>query len=157
EAHAAGIVHRDIKPANLFVTSAGEEYDFLKLLDFGIAKVDREDQDATLTHAGWVGGTPAYMPPEVCRGGHADARSDVYSLGAVLYFMITGTPPFPTENVAALMMAHVHETPDSPSQRLGALVPRDLEAVVLRCLEKRPEARFQRIRELDAALGRCSL
>src|SRR5439155_26928356 len=88
EAHAAGIVHRDIKPANLFVTNAGEQYDLLKLLDFGIAKVAREEEDATLTQAGWVGGTPAYMPPECCTGREADARSDVYSLGAVLYFLI---------------------------------------------------------------------
>jgi hypothetical protein len=156
EAHAGGIVHRDIKPANLFVTQAGDDYDLLKVLDFGIAKVAREDEDATVTQAGWLAGTPAYMSPEVCRGEVHGARGDIYSLGAVLYFLVTGTPPFTTENVAALMMSHVNDPPDSPSQRLGALVPRDLEAVILRCLEKRPEKRYASVRDLDAALAACA-
>ena len=158
EAHSGGIVHRDIKPANLFVTNAGDQFDILKLLDFGIAKVARDEEDATVTQAGWIAGTPAYMSPEVCSGASvADARSDIYSLGAVIYFLLTGTPPFTTENVAALMMAHVNETPETPSQRLGALIPHDLEATILKCLEKRPEARFQRIRDLDAALAKCAV
>ncbi len=158
EAHSGGIVHRDIKPANLFVTNAGDQFDILKLLDFGIAKVARDEEDATVTQAGWIAGTPAYMSPEVCSGASvADARSDIYSLGAVIYYLLTGTPPFTTENVAALMMAHVNETPETPSQRLGALIPHDLEAAILKCLEKRPEARFQRIRDLDAALARCAV
>jgi serine/threonine-protein kinase len=157
EAHAGGIVHRDIKPANLFVTHAGDEYDLLKLLDFGIAKVAREDEDATVTQAGWLAGTPAYMSPEVCRGEVHGTRGDIYSLGAVLYFLVTGTPPFTTENVAALMMSHVNDPPDSPSQRLGTLVPRDVEAVILKCLEKRPEKRYASVSDLDLALARCSL
>jgi eukaryotic-like serine/threonine-protein kinase len=157
EAHAGGIVHRDIKPANLFVTHAGDDYDLLKLLDFGIAKVAREDEDATVTQAGWLAGTPAYMSPEVCRGEVHGTRGDIYSLGAVLYFLVTGTPPFTTENVAALMMSHVNDPPDSPSQRLGALVPRDVEAVILKCLEKRPEQRYASVRDLDLALARCSV
>jgi serine/threonine-protein kinase len=156
EAHAAGIIHRDIKPANLFVTNPGEQCDVLKLLDFGIAKVTHDDFDATVTQAGWIAGTPAYMAPEVCAGAVvADARSDVYSLGAVLYFLLTGTPPFTTENAAALMMAAVHETPETPSQRAGTLIPPDVESVVLRCLEKLPANRFQRVRDLDAALAKC--
>jgi hypothetical protein len=157
EAHAGGIVHRDVKPANLFVTQAGDDYDLLKVLDFGIAKVAREDEDATVTQAGWLAGTPAYMSPEVCRGEVHGPRGDIYSLGAVLYFLVTGTPPFTTENVAALMMSHVNDAPDSPSQRVGALVPRDLEAVILKCLEKRADHRYASVRELDLALSRCSI
>ena len=157
EAHDAGIIHRDIKPANLFVTRAGDQFDLLKLLDFGIAKVAREEEDTTVTQAGWLAGTPAYMSPEVCSGTQPDARTDIYSLGAVIYFLLTGTPPFASDNVAAVMMAHVHEPPETPSQRLGALVPPDLEKVVLRCLEKRVEERFARVADLDAALARCAV
>src|SRR5205807_9068569 len=91
EAHAAGIVHRDIKPANLFVTRVGGEESFLKLLDFGVAHVMEADRSVTMTEMGMVVGTPAYMAPEACGGERADARSDLYSLGAVLYFMLTGT------------------------------------------------------------------
>jgi hypothetical protein len=153
EAHDAGIVHRDIKPDNLFVCRLGEEPDYLKVLDFGIAKVEGSD-DATMTRAGWVHGTPAYMSPEVCNGQRADARSDVYSLGAVLYYLLTGTPPFTAPTAAAVMVAHVSDVPDRPSMHTA--VPRDLERVVLRCLEKDPTLRYASARELDAALGECA-
>lgn len=97
EAHDAGVVHRDVKPDNLFVCRLGDEPDFLKVLDFGIASIEGAEANgsATTTRAGWVHGTPAYMSPEVCNGERADARSDIYSLGAALYFLLTGTPPFP--------------------------------------------------------------
>ena len=101
----------------------GDEADFLKVLDFGIAKIEGAEEDATVTRAGWVHGTPAYMSPEVCNGARADARSDVYSLGAVLYFLLTGTPPVHgATTAAAVMVAHVSEQPDQPSQRVP--VPR---------------------------------
>ena len=153
EAHDAGIVHRDVKPDNLFVCRMGDEADFLKVLDFGIAKIEGAEEDATVTRAGWVHGTPAYMSPEVCNGQRADARSDVYSLGAVLYFLLTGTPPFTAPTAAAVMVAHVNDAPDRPSSRVP--VPSDVERVVLRALEKEPEARFQSAREMDAALAAC--
>jgi hypothetical protein len=153
EAHDAGIVHRDVKPDNLFVCRMGEEADFLKVLDFGIAKIEGAEEDATVTRAGWVHGTPAYMSPEVCNGQRADARSDVYSLGSVLYFLLTGTPPFTAPTAAAVMVAHVSEKPDKPSKRIA--VPADVEKVVMRALEKEPEARFQSVREMDLALGEC--
>jgi len=153
EAHDAGIVHRDVKPDNLFVCRMGDEPDFLKVLDFGIAKIEGAEEDATVTRAGWVHGTPAYMSPEVCNGRRADARSDVYSLGAVLYFLLTGAPPFTAPTGAAVMVAHVSEPPRKPSER--APVPAALERVVLRCLEKDPAARYASARELDAALAEC--
>lgn len=153
EAHDAGVIHRDVKPDNLFVCRMGDEADFLKVLDFGIAKIEGSEE-ASVTRAGWVHGTPSYMSPEACSGTRVDARSDVYSLGAVLYFLLTGTPPFTAPTGAAVMVAHVSEIPDRPSSH-GVHIPRDLEAVVMRCLEKEPAMRYQSARELDAALAAC--
>jgi len=153
EAHDAGIVHRDVKPDNLFVCRMGDEADFLKVLDFGIAKIEGAEEDATVTRAGWVHGTPAYMSPEVCNGERADPRSDVYSLGSVLYFLLTGTPPFTALTAAAVMVAHVSEVPERPSGRVP--VPEDVERVVMRALEKEPEARFQSARDMELALAQC--
>jgi serine/threonine-protein kinase len=151
EAHDAGVIHRDVKPDNLFVCRLGDDPDFLKVLDFGIASIEGAEASAAVTRAGWVHGTPAYMSPEVCNGERADARSDIYSLGAVLYFLLTGTPPFNVRSAAAAMLAHVHDEPDRPSTR--APVPPELERVVLRCLAKDPGARYGSARELDAALA----
>jgi len=123
------------------------------VLDFGIASIEGADEDATVTRAGWVHGTPAYMSPEVCNGARADACSDVYSLGAVLYFLLTGQPPFTAPTAAAVMVAHVQSLPDAPSLR--APVPSDVERVVLRCLEKDPRDRFPSARALDEALTSC--
>jgi hypothetical protein len=155
EAHDAGIVHRDVKPDNLFVCRMGDEPDFLKVLDFGIARIEGADEDATVTRAGWVHGTPAYMSPEVCNGARAAARSDVYSLGAVAYYLLTATPPFTAPTAAAVMVAHVNDAPDLPSER-GVPIPKDLERVVMRCLEKEPEARYASARALDEALAACA-
>jgi serine/threonine-protein kinase len=151
EAHENGIVHRDVKPENLFATRRDDEYDFLKLLDFGLAKVMRPEEDATLTQGTFVGGTPLYMAPEVCGGGAADARSDLYSLGAVLYLLVTARPPFPGDSAAAVMMRHLNETPAPPST--VAPVALELEQIILRCLSKRPEDRFPSARALDHALA----
>jgi tRNA A-37 threonylcarbamoyl transferase component Bud32 len=150
EAHDAGIVHRDIKPANLYVTRVGEEHDFLKLLDFGVARLP--EGAATLTAEGTLFGTPAYMSPEVCEGDRATPRSDIYSLGAVLYFMLTGTPLFPDKTFSQTILSQISRTPELPSQRLGAAIPPALEAVVMRCLEKKPERRFQSVRDLEVAI-----
>ena len=154
EAHDVGVVHRDVKPDNLFVCRMGDDADFLKVLDFGIAKIEGADEDASVTRAGWVHGTPAYMSPEVCNGARADARSDVYSLGAVLYFMLSGTPPFTAPTAAAVMVAHVNESAE-PLRRRVRGVPSDVEAVVMRCLQKSPAQRYLSARELDEALARC--
>jgi hypothetical protein len=150
EAHAAGIFHRDIKPANLFAANVNGERDFLKLLDFGLAKLPRGADELTVTHEGWIGGTPSYMAPEACAGTPTDERSDLYSLGAVLYFLVTGRAPFVAQTAAQVMMAHLNEAPLPPSQ-LAALPP-SLDALVLRCLAKRPDDRFQTVRALQQAL-----
>jgi serine/threonine-protein kinase len=152
EAHVKKIVHRDIKPGNLFVTHAGEEFDFVKLLDFGVAHLSEGD-GPSLTETGILFGTPAYMPPEVCNGERASTRSDIYSLGAVLYFMLTGTPLYPDRTFAETVMAHISKVPDTPSARLGTPLSPGLEAVVMKCLEKKREARFRSARELDEALA----
>jgi len=154
EAHDAGIVHRDVKPDNLFICRMGDDADFLKVLDFGIARIEGADEDASVTRAGWVHGTPAYMSPEVCNGALADARSDVYSLGAVLYFMLSSTPPFAAPTAAAVMVAHVNDQPE-PLRRRARGVPADVEAVVMRCLQKSPAQRYLSARELDEALALC--
>jgi serine/threonine-protein kinase len=154
EAHAAGIVHRDIKPANFFVTRVGDDYDYLKLLDFGVARVVDADR-GPLTEAGVLFGTPEYMSPEMCSGESADARSDVYSLGAVLYFMLTGTPLFPGRAFAETVMSHISREPESPSVRAGVTLPEGLEEAVMRCLAKKPEDRFPSVRDLDDALAAC--
>jgi eukaryotic-like serine/threonine-protein kinase len=155
EAHEHGIVHRDVKPENLFVTSLGGEHDFVKVLDFGIAKV--QSADAGMTDTGCVLGTPAYISPEVATGLAADARSDVYGLGGVLYFMLSGRPPFEAETAGALIYAHVHERVASPSRILGRQLPADVEIVVMKALEKDPAARYQTAAELALALASCSL
>jgi eukaryotic-like serine/threonine-protein kinase len=153
EAHGRGIIHRDVKPHNLFITTAGGEPDFVKVLDFGIAKVTRTEADLTLTNAGWIGGTPAYMSPEAAAGQEVDARSDVYSLGATLYFALTGAPPFEGETIGALLSAHQRARPVPPSEKLGAPLPPALDALVMRCLAKSPDDRYASAAELADALA----
>jgi hypothetical protein len=155
EAHDRGIVHRDVKPANLFVTTAGGESDFVKLLDFGVAKLTREGK-SSLTQTGWIGGTPAFMSPEVAAGRGADARSDVYGLGCVLYFALTGEPPFDMPNARALFVAHQQEQPVRPSVKLGAPLPAGLEALVMRSLAKDPRERCSTAKEFAVELGRIA-
>jgi hypothetical protein len=155
EAHEHGIVHRDVKPDNLFLTSLGGEHDFVKVLDFGIAR--DLSSDAAMTGTGWVMGTPAYMSPEVAMGETADARSDVYALGEVLYFLLCGRPPFQADNVGALIFAQVHERVVSPSRILGRQLPADVESVVFKALQKDPCARFQTAAEFALALSDCTM
>jgi serine/threonine-protein kinase len=155
EAHERGIVHRDIKPDNLFLTSLGGEHDFVKVIDFGIAKVSRVD--VTMTGSGLVMGTPEYMSPEVAKGEPADVRSDVYALGEVLYFLLCGRPPFQAESVGAVMFAQIHEAARAPSHFLGRQLPRDVEVVVMRALQKDPAARYGTAAELALALSQCTL
>ncbi len=152
EAHEAGIVHRDIKPANLLAADGLGEPDLLKVLDFGIAR--SLAADATVTQV--VAGTPAYMAPECWWNGPTDARSDVYSLGATLYFLLTGTAPFERRSAASLGSAHVFDRPESPSARRGELLPPRLERLVLRCLEKSPSDRFPSAWALASALEECA-
>jgi serine/threonine-protein kinase len=156
EAHARGIVHRDLKPQNLFAATLGGEGDVVKVLDFGVAKL--ADPALTgLTGEGHLAGTPAYMAPEVIGGAEATPAADVYALGGVLYFLLTGRAPFTAASVEALLAAQVSAPPVPPSARVDRAIPADLEAVVLRCLEKRPDARYRDAAELSAALAECAV
>ncbi|QDU19313.1 serine/threonine-protein kinase [Urbifossiella limnaea] len=156
EAHAAGLVHRDLKPGNVIVAALGGERDVAKLLDFGLVQDLSADPDARLTRAGTVMGTPAYMSPEQAAGeADVDARSDVYSLGAVAFFALAGRPPFQAKGLGQLLAAHRAE-PAPPLADVRADVPADLAAVVARCLAKPPAERHGSAAELGQALAACA-
>jgi serine/threonine-protein kinase len=152
EAHHRGIIHRDIKPQNLFVTSMGGEPDFIKLLDFGIARVIRADSGELLTRTGALTGTPAYFSPELAGGEHADERSDIYGLGAVLYQALAGEPPFKGSELTGLLAAILFDPIRPIAEVRGSAVPPELEAIVVRCLAREPLDRFPSAQELAAAL-----
>jgi serine/threonine-protein kinase len=156
EAHAAGLVHRDVKPANVMVCERGGVHDVVKLVDFGLVKaVGAGGSDDRLTREGAIAGTPAYMSPEQASGREQlDARTDVYSLGAVGYFLLTGRPPFHREHAIQQIVAHIHE-PVRPMTDHRPDVPADVERVVLRCLEKDPAERFPDVDGLQEALAGC--
>jgi serine/threonine-protein kinase len=143
EAHAAGMVHRDVKPANLFACRLGLDVDVVKVLDFGLVK-RRGTQPRTeaLTVEGGLVGTPAYMPPEVALGVEpVDGRADIYALGCVAYWLLTGHPVFEGDNPMQIVIDHVRTTPAPPSRRTSQPIPDALEHIVLRCLEKDPARR----------------
>lgn len=140
DAHRHGMIHRDIKPSNIFLCRMGNEYDFAKVLDFGLVKV-LDGRDAGLTGEGATTGTPAYMAPEVSLGKPLDARADLYSLGCVAYWLITGRLVFEEKSSTATMLAHVRSAPIPPSQRSELSVPEWVDRVVLMCLAKDPSAR----------------
>ncbi|MEX2176876.1 MAG: serine/threonine-protein kinase [Pirellulaceae bacterium] len=155
EAHDVGLVHRDIKPANIFAAARGGLYDIAKLLDFGLAKPLADLDAAPLTQEGTITGSPQFMSPEQALGDHEpDARSDIYAMGAVLYYLLTGKPPFDDEKPMRVLIAHAHDIPVPPSQH-SADVLDDLEQVVMRCLQKSPLDRYQSATELAAALDDC--
>jgi serine/threonine-protein kinase len=156
EAHALGIIHRDVKPQNLFVTRVGDEYDFVKLLDFGIARFQAGDgESGGLTRQGQMPGTPAYLAPELWQGAIANERTDVYALGATFYFLLTGTTPFRCEDLRDLMHEHLQVPPERPSRRCASPVPERIDEIVLRCLAKPPEERYGSVRDLREDLARA--
>ncbi len=157
EAHAVGLIHRDIKPSNVILCSRGGLHDVAKLLDFGLVRMPSTDAvTAGLTQTGLIFGTPDYMSPEQAAGKkEVDARSDIYTLGALAYFLATGRPPFQHESVVETLAAHLNE-PVAPLRRFRAGFPEDFETVVLRCLAKDPEERFSSVEDLSAALGACA-
>ena len=154
EAHQAGIIHRDLKPDNIFLVDIQGERDFVKVLDFGVAKLkDKEAGESTLTQAGMIFGTPKYMSPEQARSQPLDARSDVYALGVILYEMLMGRPLFSGDNPLAILIAHVNERPRRFAEvNPGAEVPPALEAVVFKAIDKDPDARQLSAEALHAEL-----
>jgi serine/threonine protein kinase len=161
EAHERGLIHRDIKPANIYVCRMGLDYDFVKVLDFGLVKFNEaqqsENQTQTLmTAAHTTLGTPAYMAPEIILGrSGVDRRADVYALGCVAYFMLTGQRVFEGETPMQALVDHVHTPPVPPSQRSELRIPPDLENIVLSCLEKDPDKRPQDAVQLRRMLQTC--
>ncbi len=156
EAHAAGLIHRDIKPGNIFAAQRGGIYDVAKLLDFGLVKpIMPVDGAMNLTMAGTITGSPLFMAPEQAGSDHKpDARSDIYSLGAVAYYLLTGQPPFDSKNAVQVLVALLHENVVPPSRHRSD-VPADLEAVVMRCLSKDPEDRYADANALARAFADC--
>ena len=155
EAHAAGLVHRDIKPGNLFIGRVGLEYDFVKVLDFGLVKQQAgvPEGDAELTAPDTISGTPAYVSPEMASGESVDARADLYALGCVGYFLVTGARVFEAEHPMQMILHHIRSEPVPPSARLGRPVAPALERLLLSCLAKSPADRPADAAVMAEALG----
>jgi len=147
EAHARGLIHRDIKPANLFLCRYGRDVDFVKVLDFGLARPTRPATDPRLTMDGMRLGTPGYMAPEQIFDLDPEPRTDLYALGCVGYWLLTGVPPFEAKTAAEVVRLHAQVAPPPPSTRGGRPLPPRLEAVIMACLAKEPS---ERPRDADA-------
>ncbi len=153
EAHELGLVHRDIKPANIMLCNQGGQMDVVKVLDFGLVK-EMKTESPQLTQANSITGTPLYMAPEaITNPDSVDARSDLYALGAVAYFLLVGDHVFCGESLIEICLKHMQETPEPPSARRGAPLPEALEQLVLDCLAKRPEKRPQSARDFVRRLA----
>jgi serine/threonine-protein kinase len=150
-AHRSSVIHRDLKPANIMLISRAGDDDFVKVLDFGVAKSVAGDDQTQLTHTGMLVGTVDYMAPEQIMGKPVDGRTDVYSLGVMLYKMLSGKNPFRDGGVPALIHAHLNTMP-KPLIEVGQGIPNELDHVVLRCLMKNPDRRFESMAELSRAL-----
>jgi len=159
EAHASGLIHRDVKPANVYVCRYGRSYDFVKLLDFGLVKFHEQEgeEELQLTADNTVGGTPGFIAPEQVVGDEVDGRTDIYSLGCVAYWMLTGEYIFEGRTPWQVMMMHVQTAPAKPSVRVEQSIPEDLERVVLSCLEKEPGERPRNVDRLAELLGACNV
>ncbi len=152
-AHQKHVVHRDVKPSNVMIIKSDAGVDIAKILDFGIAKRHVEENRDHLTPTGNVLGSPAYIAPEQCAGAEADPRSDIYSLGCVMYEALTGQPPFVHDSAIKVLLMQLSEQPQTLSQRCPDVeFPLELETIVMRCLEKDPSARYQNASELGADL-----
>jgi serine/threonine-protein kinase len=160
DAHAGGLVHRDIKPANIFACRKGPDYDFVKVLDFGLVKEvgGAVDPRVQLTMEGVTSGTPGFMAPEEIAFAEPkiDARADIYSVGCVAYWLLTGQLVFEAETPTAMLLRHVRDNPVPPSKRSEFEIPPELDRIVLDCLEKAPEKRPQTAKELSDRLVQCA-
>jgi serine/threonine-protein kinase len=156
EAHEGGFIHRDIKPANIYACRYGVEYDFVKVLDFGLVKSSIDDGGgASLTAVGTIAGTPGYMAPEVAHGNRdVDWRADIYSLGCVAYWLVTGHPVFERESAVEVLLDHASTRPVPPSEKAPGMIPPALDDLILACLRKDPNNRPQSVVEISDTLGR---
>jgi serine/threonine-protein kinase len=156
EAHTKGLIHRDIKPANIILCARGGAHDVVKVLDFGLVKDIRPGDDSRVTQANTISGTPFYLSPEAIRTPESiDARADLYAVGAVGYFLLTGKVVFEGDSFIEICGHHLHSAPVAPSQRLGKALPDDVESMILRCLEKSASARPRDATALHDALAQC--
>jgi len=159
EAHAHGLVHRDVTPSNIYVCRMGLDYDFVKVLDFGLVKFNSrrslEPRPAVTAHT--TTGTPAFMAPEIVLGADVDQRADVYAIGCVAYYLLTGQPVFEADNPEDMFLLHLEEAPIPPSKRSEMPIPNELEALVLACLEKDRRRRPQDAAAVLDLLERCRL
>jgi serine/threonine-protein kinase len=153
EAHSRGLVHRDIKPANIHIGRMGLRHDYVKVLDFGLVKsVSTNSEDTVGTMTGFTPGTPAYMAPEQAMGEKVDHRADLYALGCVAYFTLTGLKVFDADTPFQMINRHLNDIPVPPSQRTELQIPESLEKLVLSCLAKNPAERPQSAADLGKAL-----
>jgi serine/threonine-protein kinase len=153
EAHAKGLIHRDVKPANIYVCRSGVRCDFVKVLDFGLVAHRRQARtDVMLTPPEHALGTPAFMAPEVAQGQEVDGRSDLYGLGCVAYWLLTGRQVFEGSGVLDVISKHLREEPEPPSRHSRDDLPAALDALILSCLEKSPERRPASAREVARLL-----
>ena len=159
DAHARGLVHRDIKPANIYTCRMGLEFDFIKVLDFGLVKIKSRElaRDTTMTTVeNQTTGTPAYMAPEIILGDvDVDRRADVYALGCVMYYLLTGQLVFEADTPMKMLMQHVQATPRPPSERTELVIPKEIDELVLACLQKDPDLRPQHAQDLFRIACSC--
>ncbi|HET9939765.1 MAG TPA: serine/threonine-protein kinase, partial [Candidatus Eisenbacteria bacterium] len=156
DAHESGLIHRDVKPANIFACRRGREEDFVKVLDFGLVKhADSKTVDVQLTAEGTTTGTPAFMAPEaVYEADRMDARSDLYALGCVGYWLVTGRLVFERDTPIQTLLSHLNDTPVPPSKRATQPIPEQFDRVILDCLEKDPAKRPESAETLGKRLQR---
>jgi eukaryotic-like serine/threonine-protein kinase len=158
EAHSLGLVHRDIKPANIHLGRVGLREDFVKVLDFGLVRSTTGPSAESLSNAaGMAAGTPAYMAPEMAHGLQVDGRADLYSLGCVAYFLLTGHLVFEGDTPLQTILQHLQNAPEPPSRRTARAIPEELEALVLEYLAKQPEDRPSSAADVSRRLAEIPL